>query len=184
MILPLLPWPADALLKHSDPVREFDAHLKELCGHLADTANGIAKGGHVSLSAIQIGARVRVFYVSAALMGTGEGAIFVNPVMLSHGTMLQVIKEQCLSLPGVEIAVQRYSSVRVEARKVNGDVFVVPAAGTLAQALQHELNHLDGKTIAECCNRVKRKFLMDQQRRFGAHRGDLLNYGVAPIQAA
>jgi peptide deformylase len=175
-IRPVLPWPHKLLAEKSQDIPTFDDHaqrlLKELCQDMADTVE--AAGGR-GLSAIQIGARWRVVYVSKLV--AGEPLFLVNPVMLSHGELQQHLVEGCMSVPTVEVDIWRWASVRVEACTVRGDVFQVPAGGLLAHALQHELNHLDGKTIVECSHRSKRWFYKEKLKPFGGARGMLLDYG-------
>ncbi len=86
-----------------------------------------------------------------------------------------------MSTPTIDVDIQRWASVRVRAQSLNGDEFTVPAAGVLAQALQHELNHLDGKTIIECANRSKLWFYKEKMKPFGGARGMVIDYGNATL---
>jgi peptide deformylase len=173
---PILPVPHPLLDGVSLEITEWNDHLATLCRELQDTATQIV-GPCASLSAVQIGSPTRVIFIGSGLT-EGDPMILINPKMMWHGTLTQVMSEGCVSMPGIEIKVQRYATIDIEARRPNGDDAKFRASGVMAQALQHELNHLDGKTLADCCNRTKRNFIRENMKCFGGHIGKLLQYDV------
>ena len=54
------------------------------------------------------------------------------------------MEEGCLSIPGYRGMVKRSERVRVRALDLNGKVIRIRADGLLAQALEHEIDHLNG----------------------------------------
>ena len=179
-VRPILPWPHKLLSERSAPIPDFGDHaqnlLKALCQDMFDT---VAAADGRGLSAIQIGAKWRVIYIAKQI--AGEPLYMVNPVIASHGEILQHMPEGCMSTPTIDVDIQRWASIRVRAQKINGDEFTIPAYGVLAQAIQHELNHLEGKTVIECANRSKRWFYRDKLKRFGGASGKLIDYGSAQL---
>lgn len=178
MIRHVLPYPHKLLSARCHPISLWNEHLKKLCTDLRDTCNSIDSAW--GLAAIQIGSPTNVFYLHPRVTDNPEGLIFINPIMTYHGDMLQTVEEGCLSIPQEVFTMQRYASVRVVAKNERGDEFAVSAVTGLAQALQHELNHLQGKTLVDCCNPVKKKYLKEKlSLKYGGHRGKLLNFGGA-----
>jgi peptide deformylase len=154
----------------------FGESLKEIARDLFDT---VAAAAGVMASAPQIAERARLIYIAKQV--AGEALFVANPVMIEHGALLQHHKESCMSCPGITIDIQRYASIVVVGRNTSGGEITVRADGALAQAIQHELNHLEGKTIIECAKRAKRWFYREKMRKYGGHKGNVLEYGNAPL---
>lgn len=119
--------------------REVDAVTDKIRILLKDMADTLYKADGVGLAAPQVGVLKRIVVIDA-----GEGLIeLVNPVIVSQSGQ-QLVPEGCLSVPGVWGEVNRPSFVAVEALDGNGDKFRIEGEGLLAQALSHEIDHLDG----------------------------------------
>jgi peptide deformylase len=118
-------------------VDSFGRYLHELLDDLAATMRA-APG--VGLAAPQLGEAKRVCVVEV------EGRLheLVNPrIVRSDGEDRDL--EGCLSIPGYVAYVTRKEKVWVVAQDRVGRKFKVAGSGLLGRALQHELDHLDGK---------------------------------------
>ena len=121
----------------------------------------------IGLSAVQVGTSLRIFVLNCGLAGaelvptsaTIGPTIFINPELSWVGEARARGPEGCLSLPGVSIAVERPSSVRVRAATIEGVLFEVQADGIYARAVQHELDHLDGKLLLSYAGYTKREMV-------------------------
>lgn len=172
---PILPYPHPLLRQRSQEIPAFDAHAKKLLEHLQlHLRKTLRACGGPALSAVQIGAPWRVILVTAKL--AGNELLLVNPVLEAHGSLFQHHVESCASTPGINVDIQRWAMVDIVARDIRGDHFRVQADSVLAQVLQHELNHLDGKPIVECAKLGKRRFLTEKLEPLGGARGALLDY--------
>lgn len=119
------------------PVDSFGKYLHELLDDLADTMRH-APG--VGLAAPQLGEAVRVCVIEVA----GQLHELVNPAIVrSVGDDRDL--EGCLSIPGYVAYVTRRERVWVVAQNRFGRRIKVAGSGLLGRALQHELDHLDGK---------------------------------------
>lgn len=99
----------------------------------------------VGLSAIQIGMPLRVI---VADVGNGR-EIYINPKIERIGGTKKLMKEGCLSFPGIYEDVERYSKITVSYQDINQVNHIVNTGGLRAQMLQHEIEHLDGKLLGD-----------------------------------
>jgi peptide deformylase len=103
---------------------------------------------------------------------------FVNPQIVRLWGEKTVGDEGCLSIPGIQIPVERYENIEVEALDLEGESFTVEAEGFSARALQHELDHLEGMTMFEHLDPITRiQYLQDYEAALaaGAQPGDVKN---------
>lgn len=126
----------DVLRKHARKVDKFDRRLHVLLDDMADT---MYEADGVGLAAPQVGILKR-----AVVIDVGEGLIeLVNPEIISaEGSQMCV--EGCLSVPGKRGRVERPAKVRVHAQDRNGRHIELEGEEFLANALCHEIDHLDG----------------------------------------
>jgi peptide deformylase len=136
-ILPIRTVPDPILKQKSKRVRTIDKSIQSLIDNMLETMN--AAGG-VGLAAPQIGTLLRVIVI-----GTPEvdHIVLINPKIVRRiGERL--INEGCLSIPGYIGEIKRSVSVTVKARDQNGKEIRIKATGLLAQALEHEIDHING----------------------------------------
>ena len=128
----------DARLRlKGEPVSSFGKYLHELLDDLTDSMRH-APG--VGLAAPQLGEPLRACVVEV------EGHLYelVNPeIVRSAGDDRDL--EGCLSIPGYVAYVTRHEKVWVVAQNRVGKKVKVAGSALLGRALQHELDHLDGK---------------------------------------
>lgn len=125
-------------------VHRLDASLQRLVDDLIDT---MRHAGGVGLAAPQIGVPVRIFVVEtpedADEPYAGELFVVYNPEIVKKSD-LHYPEEGCLSMPGYVANVPRFQTVTIKGRDRHGHDIRVKADGLLAQAFQHEGDHLDG----------------------------------------
>lgn len=126
----------DVLRKRSRKVDKFDKRLAILLDDMADT---MYEADGAGLAAPQVGILKR-----CVVIDVGEGLIeLVNPEILSaEGTQMCI--EGCLSVPGRRGRVERPEKVLVHAQDRKGRHIELEGEGFLANAICHELDHLDG----------------------------------------
>lgn len=102
----------------------------------------------VGLAAPQIGISKQMIVVDCGEKYQKEPYVLINPKVVDYkGTQLG--EEGCLSLPGMYLPVVRADYVAVEATDLSGKKIVVEGNELLARCLQHEIDHLNGKTFDE-----------------------------------
>ncbi|MGC9359221.1 MAG: peptide deformylase [Anaerolineae bacterium] len=136
------------LRKKSKRIRDFSPALQQLVDDMFDTMH--ATNG-LGLAAPQIGVLQRVFVVElpaeldeeGEVMQPAERYVLVNPeIIRRHGE--QEMIEGCLSVPGFRGLVRRSTQVIIKGQDLKGHGLRYRAQRLLAQAFQHELDHLDG----------------------------------------
>ncbi|MEQ8845319.1 MAG: peptide deformylase [Phycisphaerales bacterium] len=90
-----------------------------------------------------------------ALDTGGRPLVCIDPVLRPGGALASV-EEGCLSLPDIRGQVNRPEAVEMEATGLDGERFVVRAAGLLARCIQHETDHLDGVLIIDKFGQIDR----------------------------
>jgi peptide deformylase len=137
-------YPDPALRMRAREVESFDGDLRRLAERMTQLmrdANG------VGLAATQIGIIRRVFVVQT---DPDEDPIaVVNPVVVDQSDETVVDDEGCLSLQGVQMPVERPTSIRLEGRDLEGGDRTLDIADHAARVVQHEVDHLDGVLILD-----------------------------------
>ena len=128
----------EILKKKSREVEQIDDRMQELIDDMIET---MYKYNGVGLSAVQVGVLKRVVVID---IEDGEGArVFINPKITSTKGEHEV-EEGCLSFPNEYAKVVRPKELTVEALDREGKKFKLKAKDLLAQAVAHEIDHLDG----------------------------------------
>lgn len=143
-ILPILQVPNARLSRISEPVTVFDQTLIELAGAMQATRAHYRAHG---LAAPQVGHAIRLVSLNP---GTTIGyGCMVNPEIIAHGSNKSVSQEGCLSIEYGRkfFGVKRWDTVTVRFQTLTGETKEVLARGLGARAVQHEIDHLDGKLI-------------------------------------
>ena len=169
MIREIVVYPDKRLKLISKEVSAFDGALHDLLDDMYDTMR--SKNG-VGLAAIQIGADVRALIINVPLEdkdGDSYGEDhdendqpkentleMINPVIVEKEGC-EKFQEGCLSIPGVYEDVERAKHVKVEYVDRHGEKQTIEDDGFLAIAMQHEMDHLDGKVFIEKLSFLKRK---------------------------
>lgn len=161
-LLPILHYPDPHLSTPAEPVAEINDEIRQLVENMAETMYAAAG---VGLAANQVGILKRIFVIDIADEDSpSELLVFINPEILELDGV-QMFTEGCLSLPGVSEDIKRAERVRVRALNEHGESFELEADGLLAVAIQHENDHLNGITMIDKVNTLKKKKMQRQVQR-------------------
>ena len=125
-----------------DPITPGDPRV---AGLINDLLEGVAVPGRAGLAANQIGVGQRAFSYNI----DGEIGYIINPVIAELSGEPELVDEGCLSVPGFFFPRLRYPSARVTGIDLDGNPIELSGTGLMAQALQHEVDHLDGRLFIE-----------------------------------
>ena len=133
----------EILSKRSREIEVIDDKIKELAQDMIDTMH---KWDGVGLAGPQVGVLKRIIVID--LYEEGTQFVLINPVLVSQKGE-QEVDEGCLSFPNKFGKVVRPKEVVVEALDLDGNKVKLKAKDLLAQALCHEIDHLDGHVFVE-----------------------------------
>jgi len=129
--------PDPVLRQKAKRVASIDGSIQKLIGDMVEIMRA-ASG--VGLAAPQIGVLLRIAVIE---MPEQEVIILINPQIIKRQGEREVL-EACLSVPGYQGKVKRSVTVKVKAQDRQGKEIRLRGEGLLAQALEHEIDHLDG----------------------------------------
>jgi peptide deformylase len=130
--------PDPVLRKKSKKVSAIDRSIKKLIKDMSETLH--AEGGRVGLAAPQVGVSLRVTVIG---LPEEEDIILVNPEIVRRKGQ-RLVSEGCLSIPGYVGELNRAEVVTAKGLDIKGKEVRIKAEGLLAQALEHEIDHLNG----------------------------------------
>ena len=138
-VLSICHLPNDSVLRQkAKKVSRIDGSVQRLIDNMIETmqwANG------VGLAAPQVGVLLRVVVIQ---MPGEEPIVLINPEIVKR-TGEQEVTEGCLSVPGYYGEIKRSAGVTVKGKDRHGKVIRIRADSLMAEALEHEVDHLDGK---------------------------------------
>ena len=124
---------------------ELNAHMTEMLDKMRDL-------GGVGLAGIQVGDSRRILVAELS----GGPAFMVNPTVKNNSEDLVTFEEGCLSLPGFTLDVERNEDISVEYKTPMGESVTADLFGADAVIVQHEIDHLNGKTLLNRVSTLKR----------------------------
>lgn len=112
----------------------------------------------IAIAAPQIGESLRIFVVSEYVLDSNFEIqspslrkksdygfiVFINPEIIKKSHKQKILTEGCLSVAGFYGAIKRSEKIKVEAFDENAKKFIKSGSGLFSQAIQHEIDHLDG----------------------------------------
>lgn len=153
-LLPILEHPDPRLRQKAPPVTVFDEALQRLIDDMFETMYD-APG--VGLAATQVGVMQRLAVMDcAAKDAPPEPVVLINPEIVDASERTEM-EEGCLSVPDTNEKVPRFNRLKMRALDRHGKAFEIEAEGLLAQAIQHEIDHLDGKLYIDYLSSLKRE---------------------------
>jgi peptide deformylase len=137
-VLQIRTLPDHVLRQKAKRVTRIDKSVQELIDDMIDTLR--ADPNRAGLAAPQVGVLLRVAVIE---LPEQELITLINPEIIKKEGE-RIVQEGCLSIPGYLGEIKRAVTVKVKAKNRYGKEFRLKAEGLLAQALEQEIEHLDG----------------------------------------
>jgi len=148
----------DPVLKTvSDPIAAIDDGVRGLVQDLVDS---VRLPGRAGVAAAQIGVNLRAFSYHV----DGEVGYILNPTLVELSGEPELVDEGCLSVPGLWYPTKRYPFARATGIDLDGAPIELSGTGIMAQALQHETDHLDGLLYLDRLDKENRRAAMKEIR--------------------
>ena len=146
--------PDPMLRQVCEPCSIEDKSLKRLAKQMA---KAMYKNNGCGLAAPQVGVLKRVVVVDCDVNTDQQNpVIMINPELVDLDGDPIVEGEGCLSCPGISVPIARPPFAKVRFLDLDGEEWTIEGDGLLGRCLQHELDHLDGKTMFEVCDPLTR----------------------------
>ncbi len=172
-LLEILKYPDPRLSKVARPVSNVTDATVQLISDMLETMYA-APG--VGLAATQVGVLQRIVVLDVDHENPRTNVYkLVNP-FITHSEGQLVWEEGCLSVVDFTAEVRRAEHVQVVALDEHGKERTIEAEGLLAVALQHEIDHLDGKLFIDRISRLKRDLYTRRRRK-------MLRTGIEPSES-
>lgn len=155
----ILYYPSEVLLGHAEEMTKEEL-TDEFRESLRELFTAMYKENGMGLAAPQVGIPKRFFIlnIDPDLDQNEENEfVFINPEILEKEGSATAT-ESCLSCPGIEATITRAETVRVKALDENGNEFEKTLTGYAARAIQHEIEHLNGKLVVNHLTPAERAF--------------------------
>ena len=173
-LLEILKYPDSRLSKVARPVSKITDSTVQLISDMLETMYA-APG--VGLAATQVGVLQRIVVLDVDHENPRTNVYkLINPVITQSEGQL-VWEEGCLSVVDFTAEVRRAEHVQVVALDEHGKEQKIEAEGLLAVALQHEIDHLDGKLFIDRISRLKRDLYTRRRKK-------MLRSGIEPAESA
>jgi peptide deformylase len=137
-VLQIRTLPDPILRQKAKKVTRIDDSVQKLIDDMIDTLR--ADPNRAGLAAPQVGVLLRIAVIE---LPEQELITLVNPEIIKKEGE-RIVQEGCLSVPGYFGEIKRAETVKVKAKDRYGKEFRLKAEGLLAQALEQEIEHLDG----------------------------------------
>ncbi|MCP5467645.1 MAG: peptide deformylase [Deltaproteobacteria bacterium] len=165
MLLEIVKFPDPLLRQVSQSVEVEEIHSKEFQSLLENMFETMYTAPGIGLAAVQIGVLKRVMVLD---LGIEEGEVIereprviINPQFTQQEGSI-IWEEGCLSCPELVVPMKRFQKISVEGLDQEAKPFSLQAEDLLAVALQHEIDHMDGKLIIDQLSHLKRSRYKDK----------------------
>ena len=152
-VLKILIFPDQRLRTVAKEVLVIDDEIKTLVSNLLET---MYEGNGIGLSATQVNIHKRILVVDVS-DEKDSPLVLINPKIKVLNKEEKIYSEGCLSVPGFFEEVSRPSEINITALNLEGERFTIMATDLLAVAVQHEMDHLDGKIFVDFLSNLKRQ---------------------------
>ena len=177
MKLPIVKYGNAILRAKGKRIDQIDERVRALAADMLETmhaANGIG------LAAQQVGAALQLTVLDVSQVEDRPSTMKLNGKEVDPAAEMPLVllnpkirldegvasgNEGCLSFPDITAEIDRAVSVGVEADTLDGQTIRIEAAGLLARALQHEVDHLNGILFIDRMSSVAKASLSSRLKR-------------------
>ena len=162
-------YPSPVLKRKASPVEQVDDGVRALMDNMQETM--YASSG-IGLAAPQVGVSRRVIVLDVNINeGDNHPVLMLANPEITRAEGSEELEEGCLSVPEFTTVIKRSAEVTVKGLDRDGKEVTIEAASLLAIALQHEIDHLDGKLILDRASSIKREFYKKRLKKNTAKAG-------------
>lgn len=160
-VRPFIPFDDRRLHTPADPVAQITETVRMIWDDMIETMDAMPG---VGLAAPQIGITMRLAVVDASDK-RGQAVRMANPEVLHASVQMRKHDEASPNLPGVWASIERPRAVTVRFLNEMGDIEERDFVGLWATSVQHQIDHLNGKTYVDHLSPLRRKMLVQKSKK-------------------
>nr|WP_303652549.1 peptide deformylase [Paludisphaera mucosa] len=160
----IVKFPHPALRYASRPVDRIDDELRAVVREMF-TLMYEARGVGLAANQVALPFRFFILNVTADPEQKDQELVFINPEIVKRHSWDDE-EEGCLSLPGLYSKVRRPKKIRLQAFNIDGAPVDIETDDLFGRAIQHEIDHLDGKLFIDYLGTLARHGLKGKLREF------------------
>ncbi len=169
-MLEIVTYPNEILKKKTSPVKTVDSEIKDIVENMKQT---MYKNEGIGLAANQVNLPLSIMIIdttaSTSRYEIDENqehfkGVLINPELIEAGGE-HVMKEGCLSFPGLQVEVKRFSNVLVKAINEHEEEVILNLSGFPAIVFQHESDHLNGITFIDRISGIKKRLALEKYKK-------------------
>ena len=142
--------PSPVLATKCSPLKAGDLKSGVYTKLVMDMKETMLKHDGIGLAAPQVGHDLALFVIDDKLATEYEvPSVYANPEITDYGSESDELEEGCLSIPGFWTPIGRAKKIMFKALNAEGKKIKFRARGMLARVLQHETDHVYGRTIQD-----------------------------------
>ena len=171
-MLKIVTSPDPLLNQVCEPCDLNDPSLRKLAKQMAKAM--YANDG-VGIAAPQVGVLKRIIVIDCDPSEEESPLVLINPEILELDGEPETEEEGCLSCPGISVPIERKPWARVSFYDLDGEHWTIEGDGLVGRCLQHEIDHLNGKTLFESASpreRIKALAAYAEAQKAGAKPGE------------
>ncbi|MFQ3307255.1 MAG: peptide deformylase [Candidatus Midichloriaceae bacterium] len=152
--------------KKAEDVKNIDQDIKDLAQNMFETMkheNAIGCAGNM------FGILKRIIVIN--LDGSEQKYFMINPKIVKKSMETSVEIEGAICFPGINVEVERYSSIIVEYINEVGEEKKIDANGVFARVIQHEIDYLDGIIHLDYVSKLKQELLIKKMGKYMKRNG-------------
>jgi len=168
-VLDIKTYPEKVLKEKASYINELNGETQRLIDDMIETMHN-ARG--LGLAANQVGILKRLCVIDLSTQDEKRSRIIlINPVIVEREGMIEA-EEGCLSIPGYLTTIKRSEKIFIRGIDRNGKDIEIEGSGLLARALQHEIDHLEGRLFIDRMSTLKREFFKRRYKKMLKERKD------------
>lgn len=160
-VRPYLPFEDRRLHTPAEPVTAVTETVRMIWDDMIETMDAMPG---VGLAAPQIGLMLRLAVVDASDK-RGQAVRMANPEILHASTQMRSHDEASPNLPGVSALIERPRAVTVRFLNDRGEAEERDFVGLWATSVQHQIDHLNGRTYLDHLSPLRRKMLIAKSKK-------------------
>ena len=155
-VLKVLKFPDPMLKKKAKNVIMINTNIKTIVNDLIDT---MFYYDALGIAATQVNIDKKIIILNISNNYIVQPFVLINPTILFFNGF-SFNEEGCLSFPNIFLKIKRNKSTYIKYFDINGIKHFLKTSNMLSICLQHEIDHINGITMYDKVNNIKKKFIL------------------------